>query len=105
MPGDARSHSALGLAYAGLGRAEDAVREGEHAVRIYPRSRDALIAPMRVQDLAVIHVLLGQTDRALDLIEQEANTEPWIAMSPGWLKFHPHFSSLRDHPRFQALLN
>jgi len=105
MPDDARSRSALGLAYAGLGRAEDAVREGEHAVRIYPRSRDAFIAPVRVQDLAVIHVLLGQSDRALELIEQEANKEPWYVMSPGWLKFHPHFSSLRDHPRFQALLN
>ena len=105
LPDDARSRSALGLAYAGLGRAEDAVREGEHAVRIYPRSRDDFIAPYRVQDLAMIHALLGQTDRALELIEQEANRLPGYAMSPGWLKFHPHFSSVRDHPRFQALLN
>ena len=53
----------------------------------------------------MIHAVLGQTDRALELIEQEANKPPWYAMSPGWLKFHPYFSSVRDHPRFQALLN
>ena len=41
-PDDHRIHSALGIAYAGLGRKEEAIREGKRGVELYPVSKDAL---------------------------------------------------------------
>ena len=44
-PEDPRVHSALGLSYALLGRKDEAIREGERAVALWPVSKDALIGP------------------------------------------------------------
>ena len=41
-PDDPRFHAALGLAYAYLGRKEEAIREGNRAVSLCPVSKDAL---------------------------------------------------------------
>ncbi len=41
-PEDARFHSSLGIAYAGLGRKEDAIREGKLAVELFPVTKDAM---------------------------------------------------------------
>jgi len=41
-PDDHRFHSALGYAYAGLGRKDDAIREGKRGVELSPVSKDAL---------------------------------------------------------------
>ena len=49
-PGEARS--LLGIAYAGLGRAEEATREGEQAVDLLPPSRDAVVGPYGIVYLA-----------------------------------------------------
>ena len=40
-PHDERFRSALGIAYAGLGRKEDAIHEGELAVELLPMSKEA----------------------------------------------------------------
>ncbi|NNE07918.1 MAG: protein kinase [Gemmatimonadetes bacterium] len=104
MPDDARTRSRLGIVYARLGRAEDAVREGKRGVELYPRSVDAYIAPSRAADLAEIHVILGDHDRAIDEMEKIVGVAPWQAMSPGRIKLHPLYDEIRDHPRLQALL-
>lgn len=104
MPDDARARSRLGIVYAKLGRSEDAVREGKRAVELYPRSVDAYIAPSRVADLAMIHVILGDFDRAIDEMEKIVGVPPWQALSPGAIKLYPRFDAIREHPRLQALL-
>jgi len=43
QPEDARLHSALGIAYAGLGRKEDAIREGKLGVELLPVLKLSLI--------------------------------------------------------------
>ncbi len=104
MPDDARTHSRLGIVYAWLGQADDAVRAGKRGVELYPRSIDAIIAPNRVADLARIYVILGDHDRAIDVMEAIVGVPPWQAMSPGHIKLHPLYDEIRDHPRLQALL-
>ncbi len=104
-PEDARGHSTLGIAYAGLGRVEDAVRAGKRAVELYPTSVDAYIAPSRVMDLIRIYVLLGDAESALDLMEPRVETPPHSNLSVGWLRLHPFYDDMRDNPRFQALLD
>ncbi|TFG97202.1 MAG: tetratricopeptide repeat protein, partial [Calditrichales bacterium] len=49
-PEDPRYHSSLGIAYAGLGRKEAAVREGKRAVELLPLSKDAAYGVAYLQD-------------------------------------------------------
>jgi adenylate cyclase len=50
---------------------------------------------------ACTYSLLGESDRALDLIEKAVRNGYG---HKEWLENDPDFASLRDHPRFQALL-
>ena len=102
QPQDARFHSSLGIAYAGLGRKEDAVREGKLAVELLPVSREALVGPFRVEDLARIYVMVGEFDAAVDQLE-------FLLSRPGdmsipLLRLDPAWDPLRGHPRFKKLI-
>jgi tetratricopeptide (TPR) repeat protein len=90
-PDDERYHASLARAYAGLGRRDEAVREGRRAVEIMPRERDAVSGPHFLFDLAAVHARLG-----------EAWTGSGTGCSSRGLVLH--VSCIRDHPRFQALL-
>ena len=103
FPDDPRYHSSLGLAYAGLGMAEDAVREGERATALLPLSQDAFYGLPYLVDLATIHTLLGDETAALDGIEQLLTIPSWF--SPAWLGVDFRFDALRDHDRFRALMD
>ncbi len=95
-------HSALGLAYAGLGRKEDAIREGELAIRLVPVTRDGSVGPDRVRDLARIYVMFGEYEAALDRLEYLLSIPS--EFSPGLLRVDPFWDPLRADPRFQQLL-
>jgi serine/threonine-protein kinase len=101
-PDDHRFHSALGYAYAGLGRKDDAIREGRRGVDLFPVSKDALVGARRVQDLAVIYTWVGEYDAALDEIEYLLSIPAWFSVHA--LRLDPDFDPLRDHPRYQELL-
>ena len=101
-PEDSRLFGALGVAHAGLGRLEDAVREGERGVDLLPVSKDAWRGLFRVEELALILTLTGQHDAAIDLIEFLLSVPG--DMSVARLRLDPPWDRLRDHPRFQALL-
>jgi serine/threonine-protein kinase len=101
-PDDARVHSTLGLVYARLGRKEEAIREGQLGVELYPISRDAMHGPEFVGYLAEIYMVIGNHEAALDKIE-------YLLSIPGalcvpMLRLNPTWDPLRDHPRFQRLL-
>ena len=98
LPGG--SATSLGLTYAYLGRKDDAIREGERAVELV--SNDALLASVYAKNLARIYALVGEPEAAIDQIEYLlAIPSP---LTGGWLRVHPYWDPLRDHPRFQALL-
>ncbi|MHC4143639.1 MAG: protein kinase domain-containing protein [Planctomycetota bacterium] len=99
---DARFHSALGIAYAGLGREEDAIREGKLAVELLPVSKEALRGAHRIEDLARIYVMVGEFDAAIDQLE-------FLLSKPGemsipLLRLAPAWDPLRNHPDFIELL-
>ena len=101
-PEDVRFHSSLGIAYAGLGRKEDALREGKLGVELLPVTKDALRGQARVKDLANIYVMVGEYDEAIDQIE-------FLLSRPGGLsipllRLDPTWDPLRDHPRFKKLI-
>ena len=51
-PDDPTLHAALGFAYAGLGRREEAIREGRRAVELRPLSKDTWLGVDMVRSLA-----------------------------------------------------
>jgi serine/threonine protein kinase/tetratricopeptide (TPR) repeat protein len=101
-PDDARFHGSLGLAYAGLGRKEDAVREGKLAVELLPVSKEAMRGLFRVEDLARIYVMVGEYNAAIDQLEFLLDRPGW--MSIPLLRLDPAWDPLRDHPRFKKLV-
>jgi serine/threonine-protein kinase len=102
QPEDARFHSSLGIAYAGLGRKEDALREGRLAIELLPVTKEAYRGLYRVEDLAKIYVMVGEFDAAIDQIEFLLS-RPGV-MSIPLLRLDPAWDPLRDHPRFKKLL-
>jgi tetratricopeptide (TPR) repeat protein len=101
-PDNFRFHGSLGLIYAYLSRKDDAIREGERAVALMPVSKDAFSGPAIVQSLAGVYSLVGEPEAAIDQIEYLLSIPNPLTV--GWLRVDPAWDPLRDHPRFQALL-
>jgi serine/threonine protein kinase/tetratricopeptide (TPR) repeat protein len=95
-------HADLGLAYAGLGRCEEATREGEEAVRMVPISKDAFDGPDLANNLAEIYVRCGKYEAAIDQIETLLSVPSYI--SPGLLRVDPLWDPIRSNPRFRRLV-
>ncbi len=93
---------ALALAY--MGRKVEAVREGEASVAPWPIATRPFPAPyvQHVQhQLVRIHILVGNHEKALDLLEPLLKVP--YHLTPGWLRIDPNFDPLRGNPRFERL--
>jgi tetratricopeptide (TPR) repeat protein len=93
----------MGAAQAYLGHRDEALGYGRRAVELATSSHGKLTNAYARLQLIRIHLILGDTEAALDLIEPLAE-EPWPFTSPGWLSIEPMYDPVRDSPRFQALL-
>jgi serine/threonine-protein kinase len=102
IPNDPRYHSALGIAYAGLGKKEEAIKEGLKAESLLPISKDAIYGLGILQDLAIIYTMVGEFDLALDQLDQLLSIPSWI--TPVWLGWEIRFAPLKSHPRYKKLL-
>jgi serine/threonine-protein kinase len=94
-------HSRLGIAYAGLNRKEEAIREGKKAVELLPVSIDAVDGPQIVLYLARIYVMVGDYNAAIDQLEYLLSI---VRLSIPYLRINPDWAPLRNHQRFQKLL-
>ena len=97
-PQDAQRHVLLGLALAYLGRRAEAVREAERGLAIAP---DFPYSGYLHQQLVRIHILTGDHEKALDVLEPLLK-RPY-PLTPGWLRIDPNFDPLRGNPRFEKL--
>ncbi len=104
QPNDARVHAALGMAYAYLGRSEEAVQEGQRAVELEPVSEDAASGPEHVMYLALIYTLVGEYDLAIDRLEYLLSIPAGSSVTRALLEIEPFWDPLRDLPAFQRLL-
>jgi tetratricopeptide (TPR) repeat protein len=102
-PEDPTRNALLGVALAYMGRKDDAIRAGERGLALQPVKKDATNGPYNQHQLVRIYILLGEPEKALDQLEPLL-TIPYY-LSPGWLKIDPTFDPIRNHPRFQKLLN
>jgi len=101
-PDDPRFRSSLGIAYAGLERKEEAIREGKKAVELLPVSKDAITGAGWVANLARIYVMVGEYDAAIDQLEFLLSIPGKISVP--LLRLDPTWDVLRQHPKFRRLL-
>jgi TolB-like protein/Flp pilus assembly protein TadD len=102
-PTDSRLHAQLGLAYAGLGRADEAVREGRRAVASMPVGEDAYAGTALADNLAHIYVMVGDYDAAVEVLASLLAV-PLSPISVPWLMADPTWDPLREHSGFKNLL-
>jgi TolB-like protein len=102
IPNDPRYHSSLGIAYAGLGKKEEAIKEGLKAVALLPVSKDAIYGVGIVQDLAIIYTRLGEFDQAFEQLNILLSMPSWISAT--WLSWDIRFAPLKSDSRYKKLL-
>jgi TolB-like protein/Tfp pilus assembly protein PilF len=92
----------LGLIDAGLGRKEEALREGRRAVELLPVEKDALNGPLMITYLAMIAAWVGDKDLACEQLG--IAIRPPSTVSYGQLKLLPFWDPLRGDPRFEKIV-
>jgi TolB-like protein/class 3 adenylate cyclase/Flp pilus assembly protein TadD len=93
---------ALGLIDAGLGRKEEALREGRRAVELLPVEKDAINGPLMIEYLAMIAAWVGDKDLACKQLA--IAIRPPSTVSYGQLKLKPYWDPLRGDPRFEKIV-
>jgi TolB-like protein/Tfp pilus assembly protein PilF len=94
--------SLRGIALALMGDEDAAVREATVAVQAYPVSRDAVNGEHLAHGLALVYALLDRREEAIDQLELLLSVPGQVTC--GQLRIDPLYDRLRDHPRFQALV-
>jgi tetratricopeptide (TPR) repeat protein len=102
FPEDQRLYSSLGIAFAGLGLNEKAISKGERAVKLLPVSKEAYKGPFLVEDLALIYVMVGKYDDAINQIK-------YLLSIPGFLstkilELDPRWAPLKNQPEFKKMM-
>ncbi|MES2123829.1 MAG: protein kinase [Gemmatimonadota bacterium] len=102
-PTDPQLHSLYGVMLALVGRATDAVREGERGVE--------LVKPLQSTDpnslystlqMARIYTIVGMKEKAAEQVERVLHSN--YQLTPARLRIDPSFASLKGTPRFDKLL-
>jgi serine/threonine-protein kinase len=101
-PDDDGFHAILAIAYAGIGRNADAVREAQEALRLMPPERDALTGVQHEQTLAEVLLMTGDTAAALDHFERVMAVP--ALLTAALLRTDPLYAPLRGNPRFERLI-
>jgi TolB-like protein/class 3 adenylate cyclase/Tfp pilus assembly protein PilF len=92
----------LGLIDAGLGRKDDALREGQRAVELLPVEKDAMVGSGMIKYLAMIAAWLGNKDLACEQLAIVIRRPS--GLSYGELKLWPFWDPLRGDSRFEEIV-
>jgi TolB-like protein/Tfp pilus assembly protein PilF len=102
QPDFAPALSLLGLIDAGLGRNEEALREGRRACELLPIAKDGVDGPAFAINLAQIYAWTGNKDLAIEQIAAVERGPNYLTY--GMLKLHPQWDDLRGDPRFEQIV-
>jgi tetratricopeptide (TPR) repeat protein len=102
QPDFAPAWCVLGLIDAALGRKEEALREGRHAVELLPVEKDAVRGPAFIKYLAMIAAWTGDKDLACEQLAIAAR--PPRTVTYGQLKLLPFWDPLRGDPCFEQIV-
>jgi serine/threonine-protein kinase len=101
-PEDPRLRTALGIAYAGVGRKQEAIREGLKAKEIVPISKELMKGYHTEWEVARIYTMVGEHGLAINRLEYLLSIPGHL--SEAWLRMDPVWDPLRGNPRFQKLV-
>src|SRR5437762_4028308 len=102
QPNFAPAWCVLGLIDAALGRKEEALHEGRHAVELLPLEKDAVRGQAMIKYLAMIAAWVGDKDLACEQLA--IAVVPPSPVSYGQLKLLPFWDPLRGDPRFEQIV-
>jgi serine/threonine-protein kinase len=94
---------ALGLIDAGLGRKEEALREGRRAVELLPIAKDSVNGMRIMENFAIIAAWVGEKDLACKQLVTATRLPGYL--SYGQLKLLPWWDPLRGDPCFEKIVN
>jgi TolB-like protein/Tfp pilus assembly protein PilF len=103
-PADPAIRISLALAYAGLGRASDAVREARRAMGLVHPGRSTVEATAVMGGAVEAYAEAGEIGAALNLLELLFSMPAGREVSAPFLRAWPGFDPLRKDPRFDELL-
>jgi len=103
-PNDPSIHSALGLAYAGLGRKREAVEHADRAMQLVPVSANSMGATAFMGLAVEVFAHVGEFDRAFEMIELLLSMPSGREITVPLLRVWPGFDPLRHDPRFAKLI-
>ncbi len=101
-PQNASRHVELAEALASLGEKEAALAEAARATELLPESKDAFEGPSITEAVAAVHCLVGDADRAIELLDGLLSRPSTTSVS--LLKLNPIWDPIRNDPRFQDLI-
>jgi tetratricopeptide (TPR) repeat protein len=94
----------LGMIDAALGRKEEALREGRHALELLPVEKDALVGRYLVRYFAIIAASVGEKDLACEQLATLVGPPSFLNYY-GWLKLAPLWDPLRGEPCFEKIVD
>jgi TolB-like protein/class 3 adenylate cyclase len=92
----------LGLTDAGLGRKEEAIREGRRAIELLPVEKDLPEGMDMIKYLAMIAAWVGEKDLACEQLGLALSGPSGLTY--GELKLQPSWDPLRGDPRFEKIV-
>jgi len=102
-PNYAWGHSMLGIAYAGLGRTDKAIQEGQTSVKLLRSRKGNEKNPNAARDMAQIYVMVGKYDLAIKQLNFVLSVP--LNLSIKLLRIDPTWAPLLDHPSFKKLID
>jgi TolB-like protein/class 3 adenylate cyclase/Tfp pilus assembly protein PilF len=93
----------LGLIDAGLGRKEDALKEGRQALELLPVERDTFAGPEIIHLFSIICAWTGEKDLACEQLAT-ATQYPNFLSTYGRVRLLPFWDPLRGDPRFEKIV-
>jgi TolB-like protein/Tfp pilus assembly protein PilF len=94
----------LALIDAGLGRKEEALREGRRAMELVPVETDATNGTRIIECFAIIAAWVGEKDLACEHLARAEQLIGGWTVSYGQLKLTPWWDPLRGYPPFEKIV-
>jgi tetratricopeptide (TPR) repeat protein len=94
---------ALGVIDAGLGRKDEALREGRRAIELMPVEKDFINGVHVVEFFAVIAAWVGEKQLACEELDRATRLRGYGVQAYGQLKLSPWWDPLRGDPCFEKL--
>ncbi|MCX6254074.1 MAG: tetratricopeptide repeat protein [Bacteroidia bacterium] len=99
-PNDAGIHCSVGIACAGKGYKEKAIKEGKYAIDL--AANDKMDKSDMKINLAMIYTMLGEYDNTIEIIEELLNTPSCFSVK--LLQLDPFWKPLANQPEFKSLI-